>query len=213
MDRIARFRSLVLVAVAVAPLVVGCNSPYHTDRGALVGGLTGAGVGALVGNAVGNTGAGAAIGAGVGTLGGAAIGSEMDEMEARNRAMIEQQLGRQVATGAVTIDDVVAMTRGGVNEELIVNHVRSHGVARPLQASDLILLQQQGVSTRVIAAMQEPPAPRAVAQPGAQPVIIEHAPPPVIVAPYDPFWRGPYRPYHHHHHHRPGVSWGVSVYN
>lgn len=211
MDRTARHLPAALLAILIASLAIGCTSPYHADRGALVGGLTGAGVGALVGNAVGNTGAGAAIGAGVGALSGAAIGSEMDEMEARNRAMIAQQLGRQVAAGAVTTDDVVAMTRGGVNEELIVNHVRAHGVARPLQASDLIMLQQQGVSTRVIAAMQEPPARRSVAQPAPQPVIIEHVPPPVIVAPYDPYWRGPCHPYHHHP--RPGVSWGISVYD
>lgn len=209
MDRTAHRHSLLILVAFAMSLAAGCASPYHTDRGALVGGLTGAGVGALVGNAVGNTGAGAAIGAGVGALSGAAIGSEMDEMEARNRAMISQQLGRQVAAGAVTIDDVVAMTRGGVNEELIVNHVRAHGVARPLQASDLIMLQQQGVSTRVIAAMQEPPAPRVVAQPAPQPVIIEQVPPPVVVAPYAPYWRGPCYP----RHHRPGVSWGISVYD
>lgn len=211
MDRIARPSSFLLLAAIITPIAAGCYSPYHTDRGALVGGLTGAGVGALVGNAVGNTGAGAAIGAGVGALSGAAIGSSMDEMEARNRAMIEQQLGRRVAAGAVTIDDVVAMTRGGVNDELIVNHVRAHGMARPLQASDLIMLQQQGVSTRVIAAMQEPPAPKTAVQPPPQPVIIEQAPPPVIVAPYDPYWRRPCYPHHHHRH--PGVSWGISVYD
>jgi len=211
MNRIARPPFIALLAILVPCLTIGCTSPYHADRGALVGGLTGAGVGALVGNAVGNTGAGAAIGAGVGALSGAAIGSEIDETEARNRARVEQQLGRLVATGAVTIDDVVAMTKGGVNEELIVNHVRAHGVARPLQASDLIMLQQQGVSTRVIAAMQEPPAPKIVAQPAPQPVIIERTPPPVIVAPYDPYWRGPYPPCYHRP--RPGVSWGISVYD
>jgi hypothetical protein len=133
----------------------------------------------------------------------------MDEVEARNRAMIEQQMGRRVVAGAVTNDDVIAMTRAGVNEELIINHVRAHGVARPLQAGDLIMLQQQGVSARVIATMQEPP--RVVAQPVPQPVIIEQAPPPVIVAPYDPYWHDPC--FHHHRPYRPGVSWGVSVYD
>ena len=49
-----------------------------------------------MGHALGNTGAGAAIGAGVGVLSGAAIGAGMDETEARNRALIEAKLGRQV---------------------------------------------------------------------------------------------------------------------
>jgi len=209
MDR--RLGICFTLAMWAALTTAGCQSPYRADQGALLGGLGGAGVGALIGNAVGNTGAGAAIGAGVGALSGAAIGGELDEIEARNRAMIAQQLGRQVAQGAVTMDDVVAMTRGGVHEDLIVNHIRYHGVAAPLQASDLISLQQQGVSTRVIAAMQSPPM-----RPAPAPVVVEGPPPPVIVQEYhyDPFW-GPPRPWHHHgwRYHRPGVSWGMTFHN
>ena len=125
--------------------------------------------------------------------------------------MIAQQMGRSMPAGAVSPDDVMAMTRAGVADELIVNHVRANGMTRPLAASDLIVLQQQGVSTRVIAAMQEQPAvvPQAV--------IVEQAPPtPVIVEQYHygPAWGPPY--YWHrrpHYHPRPGVSWGVSVRN
>jgi hypothetical protein len=158
-----------------------------------MGGLGGAGVGALIGHATGNTGAGAAIGAGVGALSGAAIGSGMDDMEARNRAMIESQLGRRVAAGSVTINDVVAMTQAHVNEDLIVNHVRAHGMAAPLQTNDLIALQQQGVSARVISAMQAPPP----APPQQQTVIVrEPAPPPVIVGGYYGYPR-----YYHPHRH------------
>lgn len=205
-----------LIIVLIVPSIlgtIGCASPYHADRGALFGGLTGAGVGALVGNAVGHTGAGAAIGAGVGALTGAAVGSGMDEMEARNRAMIEAQMGRQVAAGAVTIQDVVAMTQAGVNEELIINHIRAHGINRPLQTGDLISLQQQGVSTRVIQAMQEPPVQR----PPNTVIVREPAPPPVIVEEYHygPPWWGPPHYYHHHGHCGPRarVGWGVAIHN
>jgi hypothetical protein len=195
-----------LLALALAPLFLagGCNSPYHSDRGALLGGLGGAGVGALVGSAVGKPGAGAAIGAGVGALSGAAIGAGMDEVEAKNRAMIEARLGRRVAAGAVSTNDVIAMSQARVDDELIVNHVRAHGMAVPLQASDLINLQQRGVSARVIAAMQEPPL-----QPQPQTVIVEQAPRPVIVEEYRygrPYW-GPY----YHHPPPPRVGWGVTV--
>lgn len=175
----------------------------------MLGGLFGAGTGAIVGNQMGNPGAGAAIGAGLGALGGAAVGNAIDESEARNRAAIAQQLGRQVATGAVTIDDVIAMASAGVSDELIVNHVRANGMVAPLQASDLILLQQQGVSTRVVSAMQETP------RPAEQPIMVqESGPTPVIVEHYDygPYW-GPryHRPYRCHP--RPGMSWGVTVGN
>jgi hypothetical protein len=198
---------LARLAVLLLPLCLcfGCRSPYYADQGALFGGVTGAGVGALVGNAVGNTGAGAVIGAGVGALSGAAVGSGLDEIEARNRAQIEARLGRQVAAGAVTMDDVVAMTKAGVADDLIVNHVRAHGMAAPLAAGDLIFLQQQGVSSNVVQAMQS----------GPRPVVVHEVapPPPVIVEEHyygpHPYWGYHHRP-HYHHHHRPGVSWGFS---
>ena len=189
---------------------LGCASPYRSDQGALYGGLGGAGLGAIVGNAVGHTGAGAAIGAGVGALSGAAIGGSLDDIEARNRAEIAARTGRPAPMGAVSIDDVIAMTRAGVSEEVIATHVRGHGLNRPLVASDLIVLQQQGVSPRVVQAMQAPPV---------QPVVYQAAgPPPVIIEERyvpPPYW-GPtcYHPNYHyrrHHHHRPGLSWGVSV--
>jgi len=203
------------IPLLVAPVVltfltsVGCQSPYRSDQGALFGGLTGAAVGAVVGDAVGNPGAGAAIGAGVGAVSGAAIGSELDKIEAQNRAMIAQQLGRQVRPGAVTLTEVIEMTQAGVNEELIVNHVRSHGSARVPTTDDVIMLHQNGVSVEVIKVMQSPVQP-ASAQ---APVVIHQSPPPVVVHEYSygpPAWR----PYYHYHHRRPrrsGVSWGVTV--
>jgi hypothetical protein len=181
----------------------GCNSPYYADRGALFGGLTGAGVGALVGKATGNTGAGAVIGAGLGAITGSAVGASLDEIEARNRAEIEARLGRPVAAGAVTMDDVIAMTAAGVDEQVIVTHVQSNGVVRPLQTADLIFLKERGVSGRVIQAMQEPPRQVVVRQP-----------PPVIVEEH--YYGGPwgcYPRYHHHHHHRPRVGFGFSYHH
>ncbi len=210
MDRLAP-RLLLALVLASLPLLAGCYSPYHADRGALLGGLGGAGVGALVGHATGNTGAGTAIGAGVGALSGALIGNSMDEMEARNRAMIEQHLQQRLPAGAVTLDDVIAMTRAGVAEELIMNHVRANGMARPLQSSDLILLQQQGVSPNVIRVMQEPP------QVAAQPVVVPGPPPrPVIVEEYyyDPYWYP--RPWHYpyyRYHGGPRVGVGFSIHH
>ncbi len=94
----------------------------------------------------------------------------MDESEQRNRAMIAQQLGRPVAPGAVTIGDVIAMTRSGVREDLIINQIRGHGMAAPLTTNDLINLPGQGVSQQVIATMQACP-PQVVVRPA--PVIYE----------------------------------------
>ena len=128
----------------------------------------------------------------MGPLSGAAIGNGQDQVEARNRAIIEQQIGRQLA-GATRVNDVIAMTRAGITRELIMNHVRAHGMAAPLQTNDLILLQQQGVNERlVIATMQATPSP--VAQ---QPVVVLQAPPPaVIVELTAPYYYHPHRYYY-----------------
>ena len=187
----------------MALIVAGCASPYspyyHTDEGAVAGGLLGAGTGAIVGHALGHTGAGALVGAGVGALGGAAIGSGIDESEARNRALIAQRLGRQLAAGAVSPEDVAAMSRAGVNEEVMINQIRAHGVNRPLQTGDLIALQQQGVTPRVIEVMQQSLATQMQ---------------PVVYPPYDPYgYPGYYydRPYGYYYPPPPTVGLGVQI--
>ena len=198
----------VSLAAAILTISVGCRSPYYADQGALAGGLTGAGVGALVGDAVGDTAAGAAIGAGVGTLTGAMVGNSLDEIEARNRAAINAQLATPLRPGAVTVEDVIAMNRGGVSETLMASHVQYHGVANPLTAADLIMLQQESVPESVVAAMQRPAAPARVAT--APPVVVEEhylGPPPYLYPP--PVYRGYHG--HWHHHCPPRAAFGVSV--
>jgi hypothetical protein len=166
------------------------------------GGLLGAGIGNIVGEAAGNRGAGTALGAGIGAITGAAIGSEMDAEEAQNRAIIEQRLGRQLAAGAATPQEVVNMTAAGVDDPVIINYIRSRGIAAPLGANDLIALKQQGVSAAVIEAMQT----ATPAQVAAATVVAEPAPRPVVVKEYHygPCVPPPYR-IHRPRHVRPGV--------
>ena len=197
-----------LASALILTLAVGCQSPYYADRGAAAGGLLGAGAGAIIGSQTGDPLAGAAIGAGLGALGGGVFVSQMDEAAARNRAEIAAHMGRQVAAGAATPDEVVAMTKAGVDPRMIANYVQTSGMSRPLAANDIIFLTQQGVATDVIQAMNAPPAaPVQVVQgpPPGPPVIVEehYYGPPVIYGP----------PRHYHHHHcGPRVGWGVSVY-
>lgn len=196
-------------AALVVASLAGCQSPYYADRGALAGGLTGAGVGALVGNAVGETAGGAAIGAGIGALTGGAIGGAIDDVEARNRVEIAAQLGRPVIQGSATVEEVVAMSRSGVDPRLMVNYINNSGVARPVTAQDVIHLSQQGVPTDVIQAMQTPrvaEVPVQVVAPPPGPIIVEE-----YGAPF--YYPPPHRHfYHHHRRHRggPRVGWGVS---
>jgi hypothetical protein len=208
---LARSSAIVTFAACALVALVGCQSPYYADRGALAGGLTGAGVGALIGDAVGETAGWAAIGAGIGALTGGAIGGALDDIEARNRAQIAAQLGRPVAQGQATLGEVVAMSRAGVDPRLIVNYVNNSGMAQPVTAQDVIYLTQQGVSPDVIQAMQTPrvaQAPAAIVAPPPGPVIIEeyHYGPPYYCPPH----HFHYDHHHHRHHHGPRVGWGIS---
>ena len=198
--------------IALVVGLCGCQSPFYADKGAGVGALAGAGAGYLVGDAVGNEAAGTLVGAGLGALTGGLAGQAIDDVQAQNRAEIAAQLGRQVQAGAATIEEVVSLTRAGVDPTLIQNYVRTSGMTRPLSAQDVIYLHNNGVSTTVIQAMQTPAAPQMVAGapvPAAGPVIVEehyypgYPPPP-------PFW-GPGPGYHRHCRGGPQVSWGVSV--
>ena len=200
-------RLLTLAALLLA--AAGCQSPFYADQGALAGGLTGAGVGALVGNASGNTLAGAAIGTGVGAVAGGLIGGGLDQVEAKNRAMIASQMGRQIPPGGVTVNDVVAMTRSGVDEELIVNHIRANGVGQPIQANELIALQQQGISKNVIGAMQASPPQGMMAQQGPPMGVPVGYPGPYYYPPPPP----PYWGYSYHSHGPRRAGWGVSYSN
>ena len=175
-----------LLAAAALLSASGCQSDSHTAQGGIFGGLLGAGTGALIGAKSGHAVEGAAIGAGAGALAGAAIGSAQDQAEARNRALIEAQLGRRIGPGSVTTGEVLNMAQAHVNDDLIINHIRAHGMVAPPNANELIALQQNGVSPRVVQAMQEAPPP--------QPVVVQQAPPPVIV-------EGGYydRPYYYPH--------------
>jgi hypothetical protein len=204
---------LQLIVVALTVASIGCQSPYYADRGTAAGGLAGAGIGAIVGNSVGNPLAGTAIGAGIGALTGNAIGTAMDDMQAQNRAEIAAHLGRPVAQGAASVEEVVAMSRAGVDPQLIANYVNNSGVARPINAQDVIYMHQQGVPTGVIDTLQRPQVAAA-----PQPTYVAQQPRPVIVeeihygAPYYcPTPRHYY--YHHRHHHEPRVGFGISFSN
>jgi hypothetical protein len=170
----AGVRARWAVIALAAMLASGCRSPYYADKGALLGGGVGAVTGAVIGNQLGSTAGGAIIGAGVGALTGAAVGNAIDDVDARNQARIQAQLGRALPPGGVSVEDVIAMTQAGVTEDVISTHIQYHGMVRPLTTADIIRLQQSGVSPRVIQVAQQPPR-----VPVAQPV--SYGPPPAVV--------------------------------
>ncbi len=175
--------------------------------GAAVGGVTGGLIGAAIGSNNDKTKEGALIGGIAGVVAGGLLGNRVDQ-ERLHQAQYEQQSYNRAVGSAVSFEDIVHMSQSGLADEIIIRQVESQGILVRPTTSDLILLKNNGVSDRVLAAIQSaygpnnspppptyaPPQPRYVV-PAPQPVIIEQWATPVYVT---PVYRHPY-PYHHRH--------------
>ena len=157
----------MVLAVTVATDAFG-QTTYYQPRPqsrnlGILGGLAGAGIGAAIGEDGGDALPGALIGGAIGALSGAMVGDSMDQQQAYRQAVVYDQ--QQQIAQAVTFADVVAMTRAGLDDEVIVTQIRTKGMRQALTTGDLIMLKQQGVSDRTITAMQQYRHPVAVASP------------------------------------------------
>ncbi len=180
----------------------GCRTGSYAERGAVTGGVVGGLTGAVLGGEAGHSPEGALVGTVVGSMIGAAVGDDIDAETAQREALAAQRAAAQNGPRPVSRDEIVAMVQSGVGEQVIVNHIRTHGVAAPLATHDIVALHQDGVSDQIIAAMQQaqvrPPQ-------GAAPVIIhEEVPVPVYYEPHV---------YHVHRHPRRYPRWGFSIYH
>ncbi|MBS0261692.1 MAG: hypothetical protein JSS02_07005 [Planctomycetes bacterium] len=192
--------SFALIATGLA----GCANMNNTQSGALAGTGLGAVTGAIIGEATGHPGAGAAIGAATGAVAGSLVGNAEDQKEEREVAVAHAQYetARQEAIArAITESEVVRMTQHHVGDEVIINAIRTRGCLWDSTPDALIRLKQQGVSDRVIQAMQTTGVHVSTAGPVPPPVY--YAPPPpagvVVVGPgyYGPRY-GYRRPYYRH---------------
>lgn len=210
------FRIAGLGVLTVGPLFgAGCAAPSHASNGAALGTGLGALTGAVIGSQSGHAGGGALIGAAAGALTGGLIGDSMDAREERDAAVAQAQYAQSqsyAASQSLSTSDVVTMTRNGVSDDVIMNSLRTRGCRFDGSPDTIIYLKQQGVSDRVITAMQSayqvPVSAPVVAPP---PVVYAPAPPPVVV--YGPvygprrYWGPPH--YHHHHHGHPRAHFSV----
>jgi hypothetical protein len=176
--------------------------------GAAVGGVAGGLLGAAIGSKDGNTGEGALIGGLAGAVAGGMLGHQRDRAEFR-QYNLEAQAYQQSVRSAVTYTDVIEMSRSGIGEDIIMRQIDAQGVAVRPGIQDLIMLKNNGVSDRVIAAMQAAwsPTDGQRAAPQVQQRYYAPQPAPVIVEtwqPAPPVYYVPYAPpvhYHVHPHH------------
>lgn len=178
---------MIPIAVLLLPttIVQGQMRP-NTQRGATLGGIAGAIAGGIIGENNGEAGAGALIGGAVGAIAGGALGNardqEIQQYQAQRRYQTQQyvyareQQQNVARHSAVSITDVISMSRSGLSDSIVINQVMERGVQRRLEVSDIIYLHQNGVSEGVISAMQR----ATVGGPVSHPVSVV-AEPPVVV--------------------------------
>jgi phage tail tape-measure protein len=184
--------------VAAGLSSTGCSSMNNTEKGAAIGAGTGAVLGTAVGAATGRPLVGAAIGTAAGTAGGALIGNDVDKQEHRAKEYQQAQAvaAAQAQQQRLGVFDVIRLSQSGMEDQLIINQIRSTGSTFQLTTSDLESLKANGVSAAVIAEMQVARAttviPGRYVSPATGATVIYEQPvypaPAVIVAPPRPYY-------------------------
>jgi len=201
---------ITLAVTSLGLFMSGCANMNNTQSGALAGTGLGAVTGAIIGEAAGGRpGAGALIGAATGAVAGGLVGNAEDAKEERDVAVAHAQYEHarnQAIAQAVTESDVIVMTRNNVGDDVIINSLRTRGCRWDSSPDAVIRLKHEGVSDRVIQAMQNTGVRPVVAGGGPPPPAYYYPPPPppvggvVIVGPgyYGPHYGPRYygRPYY-----------------
>ena len=144
----------IILLTLLVPFAAGCagfagtNNTSETTAGAIIGGVTGA----LIGEHNDEPLAGALIGATTGALLGNVEDQKIDRFNAE-LANAEQQQQKH----AVTIDQLLEMTRAGVADSVIISRIDINGASQKLTTEDVILLSESAVAPEVISAYQAPP--------------------------------------------------------
>jgi len=141
---------IILLTAGIGLLTVGCqNTQTHAVEGGVIGGVLGAGAGYGIGTAAGHHGAeGAAIGAVTGALAGAFIGGQMNKPN-------KDAQGTQAANpNQLSLQQIVDLSKQGVHENVIIDKINLSNSKFNLTPADIDYLKQQGVSQKIIDAMQ-----------------------------------------------------------
>jgi len=153
------------MAVMLVVFLAGCQAPSGPNQtsGAFLGGATGAVLGGVIGHNSGRHAAtGAVIGSAIGALTGALVGKDIDE-STRLRVTQGQPL---------TLEDIKALSRANVEDDLIISQINSTRTVYHLDVAQIIDLKEAGVSEKVIDYMIN--TPTALAQPKSVPVYDYH---------------------------------------
>lgn len=141
--------------------IIGCqNSPNRAGEGAVIGGLVGAGAGMIIGNQGHNRGEGrtegALIGGALGALGGALVGSQIQKQPASQQSAQSQQQAQAVAINPnqMSLQQIADLAKQNIHEDVIIDRIRLSNSKFSLTQEDVVYLQQNNVSEKVIKVMQ-----------------------------------------------------------
>jgi uncharacterized protein YcfJ len=130
----------------------GCqNTKTRAVEGGVIGGVLGAAAGGIIGHQMHRGAEGAGIGAAAGALTGALIGGQIEKP---GQAAQNTGQSQAVNPNQLTIQQVVELAKQGVDENVIIDKIRLSNSQFNLTAADISYLKEQGVSQRVIDAMQ-----------------------------------------------------------
>jgi uncharacterized protein YcfJ len=116
----------------------------------------GAGVGALGGGLIAGNATGALIGGGIGLVGGGLIGYSLDEQDRQTMQQQSPQTLQRIDHGQpLTTEDIKAMSKAGINDDVIISQIQSTGTVFQLSTDQIIDLKNSGVSQKVIDYMVE----------------------------------------------------------
>jgi len=204
--------SFALAICGLAGLLSGCAAGYNTTGGTILGAGLGAFTGAAIGDHTGHAGGGALIGAATGAVAGGLLGNAEDAREERDAAVAQahyERAAHEAHERAMKNADIVLMSQNGVSDDVIISSVNNRGGLFDLSPAGIIHLKNNGISDRVILAVQSaasPPPPGLVRVGGPYPPVpvteIYVAPRPVaslgvMIGPGRPPYGPPPRHWHH----------------
>lgn len=141
--------AIIIVCLPVAFITTGCkNTKTRAVEGAIIGGVLGAGAGGIIGHQGHHGAEGAGIGAAVGAVTGAIIGSQIEKP---NQAATVNPASNP---NQMTMQQIVELSKQGANENVIIDKILLSNSRFNLNDADITYLKEQGVSQRVIDAMQ-----------------------------------------------------------
>ncbi len=140
---------LFLMSLIMPFLFCGCQTTKtRAVEGAAIGGILGAGAGYAIGQATHHGAEGAGIGAAVGAISGTLIGSQIEKPNPSGSSA-DPYNPKQMS-----IQEVVELSRQGIHPEVIIDRIRLTNSKFNLTPQDIEYLREEGVSEKVINAMQ-----------------------------------------------------------